>query len=279
MLPNFIICGIQKGGTTSLYHYLRLQPDVFMPDVKEINFFNINYEKGCTWYENHFAPWRGERALGEASPLYMWYPEVPGRIASLIPAPRLIFTLRNPIERAYSNYWFNISRGAQNPNQSFSEAIQNKDGHRRYITKGFYYEQIMRFLRYFNRNQLHIIITEDLKSNPEGEVRGCLQFMNVNSACLSDLQNLHNVTTVPKGPLSMKLSGLWITVKDFVRPWVPDAFGNMTRGIRKGIHGWFFVPEKPPPMTREDHNYLREVFYKHNTLLADFLERDLHEWQ
>ena len=279
MLPNFLVCGIQKGGTTSLYHYLRSQRDVFMPGVKEINFFTINYERGRTWYENHFAAWRGEKAIGEASPLYMWHPEVPERMASLIPGARLIFVLRNPIERAYSNYWFNVSRGAQNPRHSFSEAIRTEDGHRRYITKGFYYEQIVRFLGYFDRNQLHIIITEDLKRNPSHEVGLCLQFLGVDADYTADPRGFHNVTVVPHGSVSRGLYALWIPVKDLVRPWAPKTMRTLTRGIRNTIHGCFFSPRKPPPMKREDRNYLRAACCRQTELLAGFLGRDLHEWK
>lgn len=279
MLPNFLICGIQRGGTTSLYQYLRAHPDIFMAPVKEINFFNINYQRGRVWYEAHFAANCGERAVGEASPLYMWDPEVPQRIAGLIPTARLIFVLRNPIERAYSNYWFNVSRGGQNPNQSFSEAIRAEDGYRRYITKGFYYEQTVRFLRCFDPTQLYIIISEDLRSKPLDEVRRCFQFLGIDTDYAPNIHLLYNITLVPRNVLSSRLYGLWSPLRERLLPMTPKAIRDVTRDVRTTIHRLLFLPQEQPPMKYEDRHYLEEVYNKQNDLLSDYLGRDLTFWK
>lgn len=106
MLPNFLIVGAARAGTTSLYYYLKQHPDVFMSPKKEIDFFDVdkNFEKGLDWYERYFEGYTGQKAIGEASPLYMYLEKVPKRIAKVIPDVKLIFILRNPVDRAYSHY-------------------------------------------------------------------------------------------------------------------------------------------------------------------------------
>ena len=167
MLPNFLICGIEKGGTSALFHYLKAHPEVFMPKEKELNFFNFNYAKGIEWYERYFAESGGAPFRGEASPLYMTYPEVPRRIAQVTPKAKLLFVLRDPIERAYSHYWFNVNRGVQYPQESFSKMIRRESGYRRYLWKGFYCDQIEMFLPHFNREQLYFIVTEKMAEDIE----------------------------------------------------------------------------------------------------------------
>ena len=169
MLPTFLICGTQRGGTTALFRYLRQHPDIYMPEIKEINFFDLHFDKGIGWYESFFEDWSGEKAVGEASPSYMWHPEVPSRIKTVLKNVKLIFCLRNPIERAYSNYWSGFSKsfrslGGRIP--SFSEAIRTEDGYQRYIRKGFYYKDLVRFLKFFDLSVIHIIISEELRKDP-----------------------------------------------------------------------------------------------------------------
>ena len=114
-LPTFLIIGTMKGGTTSLYRYLRQHPEVFMPERKELNFFvdeyagppidppeERNWSRGITWYEHQFADAERERAVGEASANYSRHPTYPGvaeRIAAVVPNVKLIYVMRNPIDR------------------------------------------------------------------------------------------------------------------------------------------------------------------------------------
>ena len=116
MLPNFIVIGSQKAGTTSLYEVFRGHPQIFMPEKKELNFFfqESEFARGQSYYEEYFAATSaGAIAVGEASPGYICHPDVPARIHAMVPDARLIVTLRNPIERAYSQYWDNRRRLAE----------------------------------------------------------------------------------------------------------------------------------------------------------------------
>lgn len=151
MLLNFLIVGIQKGGTTSLWSYFRAHPDVFMPETKEVNFFRSsadNWEWGVEWYEQLFEGHDGERAVVEASPRYMYYENVPARIRQVNEDMRLVVVLQNPVDRAYSHYWHTVRNGEDD--LPFEEAIERETERVQrsefagraysYVSRGFYHE-------------------------------------------------------------------------------------------------------------------------------------------
>jgi hypothetical protein len=127
MIPNFLIAGTMKGGTTSLWYGLRQHPDVFMPEEKELNFFKSsagNYQNGIEWYKQKFEGHDGESAVGEASPRYMAFEEVPRRVHEMNPNMRFIFVLRDHVDRAYSHYWHMLRQA--NETLSFEEAVDRE---------------------------------------------------------------------------------------------------------------------------------------------------------
>lgn len=183
MLPNFIGLGAQKAGTTSLYHYLRSHPEVYLPETgeinnKEINFFfhDYLYEKGLPYYETFFKAWNGEKAVGEISPDYSYHTICLRRIRQNLKKLKFIIILRNPIDRAYSNYWMEKRRG--NENLMFSDAIQQESKRIRaglfekstfsYIHRGFYYDQIKAYMNEFQDSEFLIFLSEDLRKR-QGE--------------------------------------------------------------------------------------------------------------
>lgn len=176
MKPNFIICGTQKGGTRALLQFLKQHPDIYMhPD--EINFFSWHYNKGNKWYESHFDK---NVFVGEKSPSYMLIPEAAERIYQYAPNMKLIFCLRNPVDRAYSHYWMNVRRGKET--RSFSEAIRekervNKYGVNMYLSRGVYDEKIARFRKYFNDSQLLILRSERMREHPKNVLKDVQDFL------------------------------------------------------------------------------------------------------
>lgn len=119
-LPDFIIIGAQKCGTTSLFNYLSKHPDVSLPEEKEIHFFDKFYNKGINWYKKNFL--NDGMLTGEATPYYIYHPHVTVRISSCCPNAKLIVMLRNPIDRAYSNFSMEKQRNNE-PLATFEEAI------------------------------------------------------------------------------------------------------------------------------------------------------------
>jgi hypothetical protein len=183
-LPDFIIVGAAKAGTTSLWWYLMEHPQVEQPMVKEVGFFDVGFHRGVNWYRMHFPAQRafanGKPAAtvqtGESTPYYMFHPLVPGRIAATIPRAKIIMLLRNPVDRAFSHYQLKVKR-RQEP-LSFDEAIaaENQrlaDEHEAllanpryysakhdrysYLARGRYLEQIRRWQEYFPPDQLLIL--------------------------------------------------------------------------------------------------------------------------
>ncbi len=178
-LPNFLIIGAQKAGTTSLYEYLRHHPQVFMPEPKELNFFveSFSWSKGLDWYESNFADAGEALAVGEASPTYSMYPALPGvpeRVAQIIPDVRLIYLLRDPIERMRSGYLNALATGAEH--RPIREALVCDA---RYLCASSYALQIDHYLRFFDRSQMLLILSEDLRYSREETLTRVFEFLGI----------------------------------------------------------------------------------------------------
>jgi lipopolysaccharide transport system ATP-binding protein len=202
-LPSFLIIGTAKGGTTSLFRYLEEHPDVATPVKKEISFFCTHYHRGITWYRSHFPligemNRMGKNITGEASPYYLSHPLAPERVQSLLPDVRLIVLLRNPVERAISNYK-HIRRLGFEP-ESFENAIKlesertageedkiisiknyfslNHQYHS-YLNRGVYWKELERWFKYFPRKSFLIINSETFYHAPEESYRRVLDFLQL----------------------------------------------------------------------------------------------------
>jgi len=196
-LPDFLIIGCQKGGTTSLFDDLARHPDVVASKDKEVHYFDLNYEMGVNWYRSHFPKTR-EGVAGEASPYYLFHPLVPGRAKKLLPDCRLIALLRNPVERAWSHYQMEWRNGDEP--LSFEEAIARekerlegeeskmvddplydsfKHRHYSYIARGLYVIQLERWLRYFSRDQLLVSSSEHYFDNSQAMYDKLTRFLNI----------------------------------------------------------------------------------------------------
>lgn len=165
MLPNFLIIGAAKAGTTSLYNYLRVHPQVFMSNPKELKFFvqEMNWSRGLQWYERHFDPAGDVVAIGEASTHYTAYPYfggVPERIAEVLPDVRLIYLVRQPIDRMVSFFLMRIRAGKERERSMEKALLANP----RYIDGSRYAMQIEQYLKYFPREHLVILKSEDLRN-------------------------------------------------------------------------------------------------------------------
>jgi len=179
-LPDFLIIGAAKAGTTSLHHYLDQHPAIAMSWPKETNYFTReNYEDRLDWYLGCFPD--GADLRGEASPMYAHFPacpEVPERISSLIPQVKLIYLVRDPVERAESNYYhkyFNRTE-SRDIDEAFAQ-IDSPDHH--YIAPGRYGMQLERYLSCFARSQMMILDNRDLKTARESTMRSVFSFLGV----------------------------------------------------------------------------------------------------
>nr|MDJ0649638.1 sulfotransferase [Xenococcaceae cyanobacterium MO_188.B19] len=189
IMPNFLIIGAAKAGTTSLYNYLKEHPQIYMSPVKEPRFFYLMNEKldfrgpgdenilnsstsDLEDYSTLFQGVSNEIAIGEASSMYLYHPKTPKRIKSYVPDVKMITILRDPVERAYSHFLMNVKNGLE-PLTDFVQVLQEEEIRIRsnwgsnwhHKARGFYYSQVKRYFDIFDRSQIKIYLYEDLKTN------------------------------------------------------------------------------------------------------------------
>ena len=180
-LPNFLVIGAMKAGTTSLFHYLREHPQVFMSPIKELDFFveGANWKRGMEWYRRQFEDASPDAvAIGEASTAYTKHPLVPGvpeRIAQKLPKARLIYVVRDPIERIRSHYEHRVAIGAEKA--PFKEAVSANPV---YLLSSLYASQVEQYLEYSPLDRLLLIESEDLRRHRSSTMRRVYSFLGVN---------------------------------------------------------------------------------------------------
>ena len=178
MLPNFILIGAPKAGSTSLYHYLRHHPRVFMPADKEPEYFlgGAAWENGLARYEALFADAGDAIAVGEASVRYSVHPYragAPERIAAVVPSARLLYVVRDPVDRIVSQWMHN--RRIYREDRPLVEAVRDD----RYLQVSRYGYQLERFLEHFPREQLLVVISERLRHQRAAELDRVFEFLGV----------------------------------------------------------------------------------------------------
>jgi hypothetical protein len=174
-LPDFVVLGTQKGGTGFFYTLLTEHPLVRSAALKELHFFDNKFAEGVEWYKRCFSEAErvdGQRTItGEASPSYLFSPQVPERMARIIPDARLIALLRNPVDRAYSHYQMEVRRGreARSFEETTEEEMTSAEGQgntvavpHAYLRRGLYAEQLERFSFFANRDRLLVVKSENL---------------------------------------------------------------------------------------------------------------------
>ena len=178
MLPNFLIIGAQKAGTTWLAKCLGEHPDVFIPEIKEIYYFDRYYDKGLAWYEAYFEPWAGEKAVGEGTVGYIRSTTSPGRIRETLGQEvKLIANLRHPVERAYSAYRMHLSRGEIPYEMDFRTFV--REDVRTSRSQSTYTPQLERYLAHFARANLLVLIYEEIYRDTQKTLDHCARYLGV----------------------------------------------------------------------------------------------------
>ncbi len=230
-LPDFVIVGAMKSATTSLHHYLSLHAQISLSNPKELNFFTDHWEKGVAWYSSHFT--EQSHICGEASPNYSkchLFEDVPRRMYQIMPKAKLIYIMRDPVDRMVSHYYFNCLCGLET--RSLSEAFEVSPDNG-YINTSKYYMQIEKFLTFYPLDQVFLISSEKLKCHPEPVLKDIFQFLGV-------IPEVHSPTVCPILNQSEKRKKRnWLgkqlyhsTVAQAVKDWLPpssrDFFRQMT---------------------------------------------------
>jgi Sulfotransferase domain len=180
-LPDYVIIGAQKGGTSFLYYLLTRHPLVEPAARKELHFFDQPelFDNGAEWYRRCFPRLNskdGQMSItGEATPYYLFDPPVAKRMAETVPKARLIALLRNPVDRAYSHYQMQVKRGTEP--RTFEEAIERQ--HSSYVSRGIYVDQLLRWFEFFNKDQMLILKSEDFFERPVEILKVVLTFLDL----------------------------------------------------------------------------------------------------
>ncbi len=290
MLPNFIVIGAAKAGTTALYWYLAEHPAVFMSPVKETNFFAYGLNgtgkllygdpmmhrfpiKSLAEYEQLFAGAGEASAVGEASPIYLECPQAAGRIQAVLPRALLICALRHPVERAYSDYQMYLrSRGRRlEPALDLAaDAVWARpDSH--WMQIGRYYSQLKRYFDAFPRDQIRIFLFEDLRQDPLGVVQDLYRFLDVDPSFVPDFDTPHNVGGMPSSRL---LENLLTSrgIRSVVAPLVPVRAANWVRRLRTRNM------RQAPPLPGSLRLELTRHFRTDIARTAELIGRSLDHW-
>ncbi len=311
-LPNFFIVGAPKAGTTSLYAYLDQHPQIYMSPLKETHFFCSEvrpdrfkdedrarmardlsalqeyirsgmHEKRfgglVSDWDDYVALFRNasdEIAIGEATPLYLWSETAPGNIAARFPHARIIINLRNPIDRAYSNYLHMVTVGAID--RSFRDQI---DANLRckikrfgddwpFLEFGNYHDQILRYFREFPRSQIHISFYDDLERNPELMLSDLYAFLGVNREFSPQMSLRHNEPRIMRLPKTVRLLRKW-RIWPALRSLVPGRLRRRAQSLIVRSHDSL-------AMTPADRAFLSDYYRDEINKLGRLLDRNLSSW-
>lgn len=230
MLPNFIIIGAMKSGTSSLYHYLRAHPDISMSNPKELDFFDTHIDKGVRWYEKHFP--ENTHARGEASTNYSKYPlisGIPEKMHDLLPDAKLIYLLRDPIDRIVSHFVQSYSERYEHGRME--EALLDTENNH-FVACSKYYMQLEQYLEFYPADRILVLTSDELRDKRRETLQTIFRFLGVDDAFFHpDFDIIHHLSSRKrrKGRLAhfIKESGLYGKIKPRLSRPVIRFFQNL----------------------------------------------------
>lgn len=294
-LPNFLIIGAAKSGTTALYHYLRQHPEVYMCPQKETNFFAYGEQKirfagprdandsdfiitTLESYKDQFKAASNETAVGEASPWYLYSTNAAANIERRLPNAKLIAVLRNPVDRAFSSYLHVYKDGRES--LSFEEGLLAEEDRIargwepvwHYRHAGLYAEQVARFLDLFSRHQVRFYLYDDFLESPGSILRDIYQFLEVDVDFVADTSVRPNASGVPRNQLLGRLLLQPNRLKGMVKPLIPTWLRyELSQRLNQRLL-------EKPPLSEETSRWLMSSFKNDILALEDLIGRDLSRW-
>jgi hypothetical protein len=310
--PNLYLVGAPKSGTTSLYHYLDQHPQIFMSPLKEPNFHaeeirlhNLTEEMKLVVesqaadlrayldgdmstkftaspvaehsdYIRLFQNAKAEKVLGEASVCYLWSPTAPENIARMCPEAKILMVLRDPADRAFSQYLHMLTVSKTFLSfREYVEACVRSSGTRigalyPFLHFGRYFEQVARYLKYFPRKQLLILFYDEYQRNPINLVRNIFEFLDVDPDFLPDMRRRHMIASVPRAHRLHR-------VLHPVTQWAPLKQMNTPR-LRRGLKRLAFRSRESMSMDVRDRAFLVGFYREDIQRLSVLVGRDLGAW-
>lgn len=292
--PNFFIAGAAKSGTTSLFTYVNLHPDVYMSEIKEPHYFchddfptrftgpgdegfSENRLRTEEAYLKLFEPGQNALIRGEGSVYYIYFPDVAQRLMEFNPDSKVVLVLRNPIERAFSAYMHTVRDGRET--LSFEEALKAESSRREqgyqplwwYRELGLYTRQVERYQQVFPKDQLKIFLFEDLKDT-SAVVADTLSFLGVDAKIPIDTSVKQNESGVPKSRFVYDFFAKPNGLKEVIKPMLPE---KLRQRLGQQAKSMTLRKETMNPETRME---LKEFYRDDIAALQDVLGRDLSNW-
>jgi len=281
---DFIGIGAAKSGTTWLVECLREHPQIFIPDIKEIAFFNSKhfgkrYQKGLNWYERFFKDSPPGAIKGEFTTHYMLFEESHQLIKKHFPGVKIIACLRRPDDAVYSFYWWwRASFAANDLPSTFEEAFQKNNV---YLERGLYYKQLRRYFDNFPRKNIKVILFDDIKERPEEVLKDVYSFLGVDSGFVPSVLNKRiNRSMKARSKLLAFLVSKIVAILRLFKINT-SARGFLMRNAF--LYDLYFRATQTPfdylPMSEETRSRLKSLFRDDIEKLEKLINRDLSSWK
>jgi hypothetical protein len=310
-LPNFLVVGANKGGTTSLYHYLKQHPDVYLSPLKEPHYFSkdidpskfskafshnklkdiaafvngpmthdfhAGFVREWEQYQKLFKNAGQAKAIGELSTSYLYSSVAAKNIRETLGDIKIIICLRNPISRAYSHYRMNLWTGNSKA-KTFMQALLDDKNHvpkvwgnaHLYTEIGMYYEQVKRYYDVFSPEHIKVIYANDLRNKTDEVIRDLYAFIGVDANFIPDTSGRYNEVFTPK------FRGFtWFLNKSGIRPFVKRISGHRVK--KAVVRAMFRNKDDKGQMTEEEKAYLLDIYQADIQKLSELLQHDLSFW-
>ncbi|MEM9267179.1 MAG: sulfotransferase [Cyanobacteria bacterium P01_F01_bin.13] len=292
--PTFLIIGVQKSGTTSIYSYLKQHPQVYMSPVKETNFFERDWTTAAadvlrrkrdniiTWedYQQLFAAATEQHlALGEVSPNYMFHYQFAAKhIQTRLPDVKLLAVLRNPVQRAFSDYLMHMRDAVVGKQTPLAEQVRSRGDASYVLLKGKYYEPLKHFIDRFGRSRVDVFLYDDLRQDSQAFMQNLYRSIGVDSDFVVDTSKKLQVAKVPKNQTMnrlLKTQNPIRTVATGIMQLVPSTVRHQLRDRLIALNS----QEKNQVKFTEEDQILLQQYYREDILkLQDLLQRDLSVW-
>ena len=308
-LPDFFIVGAAKAGTTSIYQYLKQHPEIYLPPIKEVNFFCTDIQiknfrpdyagsvftdvdawiasgmktelfhgflQHWNQYEKIFQQAEGKKAIGELSNTYLFSEVAAKNIVEKFPEAKIIMVLRHPVERAFSHYLMDFKNGLVNEN-FLIEFNRDKNKEKKgwgisnlYFELGLYSEQVKRYIDLFSNDRIKIFLFDDLVNDERAVFKTICNFLNIDSGFQFDFETKHNQNTFPKNKWVAAISKQKF-IRQFIKNIIPDKIKNR---IKKTA----FSSKNVPKLSEEDRTTVTALYKDDVLKLAELIRRDLNHW-
>ncbi|MGK7887811.1 MAG: sulfotransferase [Leptolyngbyaceae cyanobacterium] len=302
-LPNFLIFGVQKAGTSSIYDYIKQHPQVYMSPIKETNFLEKNWDlvdqerqrqinaerrargrheciDSFDKYQQLFDGVTTEIAIGEASPNYLFHADtsIP-QIKRYVPDVKLIAILRNPVDRAYSDYLMHVRE--ETGGHTLADQIAHfPDIPSFTIRKGFYSQQLSLFFQHFEAEKIKIYLYDDLCANPAGMLQDLYQFIGVDPTFQTDVSQRKQVAQVPKSRWVNRLLRTRNPIRETASAMMKQILPEQSRqNLRSALLSLNSQDKKKASLLSEsDRQKLLAIYHDDTLQLQTMLQRDLSHW-